>query len=124
MAFDLTVVSMAKQMAHHASSRQSLIAENVANADTVGFRARDLRPFAEVYAERTGQALGGGPARPAAPEAPGFSAAATRPGHAGYDPIGERALVSRPPSSEPQAIAKLGAESTNGNSVSLEDQMA
>lgn len=124
MAFDLTILSMAKQMAHHSSTRQSLVSENVANADTVGFRARDLRPFAEIYAERTGEAVGGGPRRPPSPEAPGFSAAATRPGHAGYDPIGERALIARPPSSEPQVIAKLGAESTNGNTVSIEDQMA
>ncbi|WP_185983602.1 flagellar basal body rod protein FlgB [Aureimonas mangrovi] len=30
------------------ATRQSVIAENVANADTPGFRARDVKPFSEV----------------------------------------------------------------------------
>ena len=36
-------------LAEHASKRHALIAENIANADTPGFKARDLQPFAEIY---------------------------------------------------------------------------
>lgn len=43
------VVQMAQDLARHASARQAEIARNVANADTPGYRARDLAPFDEVY---------------------------------------------------------------------------
>lgn len=47
---DLTVFKTAYAMAVHASQRQAVIAQNVANADTPGFVGRDLVPFQEVYA--------------------------------------------------------------------------
>ena len=34
-------------MAKHAVERQRLIADNIANANTPGFKARDLQPFSE-----------------------------------------------------------------------------
>jgi flagellar basal-body rod protein FlgB len=34
--------------------RQSVLAQNIANADTPGWQARDLRPFADVLADGTG----------------------------------------------------------------------
>lgn len=39
------IFGLASQAAKHAATRQAVIASNVANADTPGFRARDLRPF-------------------------------------------------------------------------------
>lgn len=36
-------------MAGHAEKRHALIAENIANADTPGFKARDLQPFSEIF---------------------------------------------------------------------------
>lgn len=45
MFTDLNVFQMAHAMAVHAGRRQAVIANNVANADTPGFRARDLAAF-------------------------------------------------------------------------------
>jgi flagellar basal-body rod protein FlgB len=94
----LQILSLASALAAHASTRQRLIAENVANADTPGYRARDLADFAASLTA-----------------APGFAARATRPGH--------RAFGADPHGFEPRAQAALGAGTPNGNSVSLEDQM-
>lgn len=103
MTFDLNVLAMARGLAAHAGQRQTLISQNVANADTRRYEARDLKPFADVYA--------GGKAEQA------FAARATRPGHAGFTAAGRE-------EARPYEVAKLGAASPNGNSVSLEDQMA
>ena len=95
---DLNVLNLASALAAHASARQQLVAENVANADTPGYRARDIADFSA--------ALEGQPA---------FAARMTRPGHI---PFG-----AGPHGFEPREQAALGAETPNGNSVSLEDQM-
>lgn len=47
---NLTVFETAHAMAVHAGQRQAVIAQNVANADTPGFVARDLQEFQRVYA--------------------------------------------------------------------------
>lgn len=41
----LTVFKAAYAMARHAGARQAVLAQNLANADTPGYRARDLAPF-------------------------------------------------------------------------------
>lgn len=46
---NLTVFETAHAMASHAGQRQAVIAQNVANADTPGFIARDLPSFQEIY---------------------------------------------------------------------------
>ncbi len=128
MAYDLTLMAMAKGLARHASTRQALVTQNVANADTIGFRARDLRSFSAVYeetmsaqaAQRARVALGSAAdLTPVGPDA--FRATATRPGHAGYAEAGRAGVIPGP---EAQEAALVNAESPNGNSVSLEDQMA
>ena len=43
---DINVLSLASALAAHASARQQVIAENVAHADTPGYRARDIADFA------------------------------------------------------------------------------
>lgn len=49
MFTNLNVFRMAQAMAVHAGQRQAIIAQNVANADTPGYQARDLSPFAENF---------------------------------------------------------------------------
>ena len=51
MYADLKVFGMASAMAAHAGRRQAVIAQNMANADTPGYRARDLPPFSQSYAQ-------------------------------------------------------------------------
>ena len=46
---DLGILKAAAGLARHAAYRQAVIAENIANADTPGFKARDLAPFSEVF---------------------------------------------------------------------------
>ena len=95
---DIDVLKLASALASHASARQQLISENVANADTPGYRARDIADFGSLVEE-----------------GPAFQARVTRPGHMafGADPRGF----------EPRDQTAEGAETPNGNSVSLEDQM-
>lgn len=88
------VLQMARAMAAHAAARQSVIAANVANADTPGYRARHLPGFAEVW------------------EAQHMPMVATRPQHLTG---GNLQAVD--------AIADSAHLSPNGNSVSLEAEM-
>tara|TARA_Y100001936_G_C15731645_1_gene486374 strand:+ start:129 stop:545 length:417 start_codon:yes stop_codon:yes gene_type:complete len=47
---ELNVFKIAYAMATHAGKRQALVSQNVANADTPGYHAKDIKPFKEVYA--------------------------------------------------------------------------
>lgn len=51
----LELTRMAQAMSAHAGARLGLIAQNVANADTPGYKARDLPDFATVW-DRGGDA--------------------------------------------------------------------
>ena len=66
----LEVFAMAQALARHGAARQAVIAQNVANADTPGYRARDAVEFSETYrttrdgglrASRPAHALGAEP---------------------------------------------------------------
>lgn len=94
----IETLRMAKQMAVHAAGRQAVIAANVANADTPGYRAGDLRAFADTYARR-GEAL---------------DLKATRPAHLAATEARVTGSVLHDPSAEP---------SPNGNTVSLETEL-
>ena len=94
---DLAILKMADALARHSSARHSLVSRNIANADTPGFRARDLTPFTEIMAQ--------------ASEGP----RATRPSH--LHNAQTRALEARFDSA-------IGADSPNGNNVALDDQTA
>lgn len=50
MPSDLNLFAIAGAKARHAVLRQARIAENIANADTPGYRARDIEPFAKSIA--------------------------------------------------------------------------
>jgi flagellar basal-body rod protein FlgB len=45
MLSDLSILRVAGALGRYAAHRHSLIAQNVANADTPGYRAVDLEPF-------------------------------------------------------------------------------
>jgi flagellar basal-body rod protein FlgB len=46
---NLEIFRQAQAMSAHAGARQALVAQNVANADTPGYKARDLTNFADSY---------------------------------------------------------------------------
>ena len=48
---DVYLFQLSTQRTAYLSQRQTLIAENVANANTPGFAARDLAPFSAVLAK-------------------------------------------------------------------------
>ena len=69
---NLNVLTLASGLAAHATARQQVISENVAHADTPGYRARDIVDFASTL-----------------DAAPAFTRRTTRPGHIfGADPRG------------------------------------
>lgn len=49
MLNNIKLLDTMSAMAGHAAERHTLIAGNIANADTPGFKAKDLQPFAEVF---------------------------------------------------------------------------
>jgi flagellar basal-body rod protein FlgB len=50
MFTDLNVFKTAHAMAVHAGQRQAIVAQNMANTDTPGFKARDIAPFSQLMA--------------------------------------------------------------------------
>lgn len=50
----LEILQLARGLSAYSGARQSVLAENVANANTPGYRARDLPEFAEAYRSTTG----------------------------------------------------------------------
>jgi len=92
---NLTVIQTSAAMAQHAGARQAIIAANIANADTPGYRAMALPAFAVALRE------GGSPL------------ARTRPGHLGASPLASRA----------EAVESTAEFSPNGNNVSIEQEM-
>lgn len=89
----LEITRMAQALMTHAGGRLALTAQNVAHADTPGYRARDLPDFAATYRD-------------------GMAMTATREGHFGK--------VSDD-SPRPRALS-LPAD-PNGNTVSVEAEM-
>jgi flagellar basal-body rod protein FlgB len=95
----LAVFQGAYAMARHAGARQAVVAQNMANADTPGYRARDITPFSELVTQ-------GGT---------GFAPRRTREGH----------LLEQGDSVDASArtAPEGGPANPNGNSVSLEAEM-
>ncbi len=92
---DLKILQMTSALARHASARHELIAQNIANADTPGYEAKDLEDFATAFARASFEA--------------------SKSGGAG-DPSFEGGFRE-------VALKAKGTESPNENTVSLEDQM-
>jgi flagellar basal-body rod protein FlgB len=93
---DLAILQLADGLARHSAVRHRLVAENVANADTPGYRAQDVTPFDQLV-----------PAE--------FDPRATRPGHLTGQQVQRLTVIND---------SVFGAESPNGNDVSLTDQVA
>lgn len=94
----LDLFQMASAMAAHAGTRQAVVAENIANADTPGYRARDVVPFSDLVSREAG----------------GFHTRATREGH----------LHGQRDSLVPEIVDERGTEANpNGNEVTLEEEM-
>ena len=99
---DMPLLAALRDKMHWHQARQMLLAENVANADTPGYRGRDLKPFEP--AEQVGQRL-----------AMQVSAGAANPM---YIPFGGGSTA------EFSVQRESGFEVTpEGNDVSLEDEM-
>jgi flagellar basal-body rod protein FlgB len=92
---NLELTRMANAMAERAGARMGVIAQNVANADTPGFKAMDLPSFAETYQDSVD------------------AMRATRPGH----------LTADDGARTPIAHRTKGSGAPNGNTVSLEQEM-
>ncbi len=91
----LDLVRMARSLAAHSGARMGVVAANVANADTPGYRARDLPSFAEVFGQ-DGRMH------------------ATRPGHIGSARDASMAAID---------LDRPNHEAPNANTVSLEAEM-
>lgn len=57
MAHPVSLLELSSSMARHAATRHSLVSQNIANADTPGYKAQDVADFADVM---KAQALSGG----------------------------------------------------------------
>ena len=59
MLNDLKLLDTMSAMTRHAAQRHAVIAENIANADTPGYAAKDITPFQDMYkkALRDGSSL-------------------------------------------------------------------
>lgn len=92
----LDLFRVASDLAQHAGARTAMVARNVANADTPGYRASALPAFTEVYRNDSPQAL-----------------RTNRPQHL----AGSGTAVAA------SAMASATEPSPNGNTVSIEEQM-
>lgn len=92
----LDILRTASAMATHATQRQSVIAKNIANADTPGYRAMDLE-------------------RPRLQATSSFRMRSSNPKHLDFD--------TGPAEHLPTKTTPFATSSPNGNNVSLENQM-
>lgn len=103
---DMPLLAMLKQRMSWLSARQNVLAQNVANADTPGYAARDLKPvsFDDIL-----KGASGGPA------ATGGAMRVTDPRHISITPPG---------GSDYTDVASPDTEANpTGNTVSLENEM-
>jgi flagellar basal-body rod protein FlgB len=106
---DIPLFAMLKSRLGYLSDRQRVIAENVANANTPGYKARDLKAFS--FQARVQAAAGGG----SVAATPAGTMAVTDPRH--MQPKGAGSSGAR-------AVKALDSEITlDGNGVVLEDEM-
>ncbi len=97
-ASQIGLFGLAERRLGYLERRQQVLAQNIANADTPGWRPRDLRPFKATLAQTGGTAM-----------------LQTRPNHlAGTGPTSAGDLDT---SARPSALAP------DGNAVSVEDQL-
>ncbi len=98
MFADLNVFKTANALAVHAGQRQAIVAQNVANADTPGFKARDIAPFNKLLST----------------ESSSSGMTASRSSH--LNGIADRGFRW-------ETLTPIGPSDPNGNSVSLEKEI-
>ncbi|HEV2532180.1 flagellar basal body rod protein FlgB [Phenylobacterium sp.] len=101
---DIPLFAMIRGKLGYLSERQKVIAENVANANTPGYKPHELKPFsfqAQVQAQATSAS----------------SMAVTQPGHMTPPHASGSASVAKP------VVTKDSETTLDGNSVVLEDEM-
>lgn len=96
----LTLFKVASALASHAGARQEIVARNIANSETPGYRAQDLPDFGSDY--RAGNAIP--------------TLRTTRSGHL-PDPLNGTAARARAVAGSADDVAP------DGNSVSLQTEM-
>ena len=96
---DLKIFHVARALAQHSGQRQAIIAQNVANSDTPGYKARDMASFHETLADIS--------------LATSSELKATRASHLNFT------------KSHPRIAPQLerGLQEPSGNSVSIEEEM-
>lgn len=95
MIENLKILKMASAMARYAAERHQVLSQNIANADTSGYRAKDLEPFADAFARAD------------------TVKSAHRPGSSTTSANAAFARI----------VDASGVEKPNGNNVSLESQL-
>lgn len=111
---DIPLLAMLKGRLGYLSDRQRVIAENVANSDTPGYKARDLKAFSfEAHVQAaSGSASASGAGSVAA--TPAGVMAVTQPGH----------MQPKDAPMGVKPVKALDSEVTlDGNGVVLEDEM-
>lgn len=93
----IEMMRMARAMGHHVAQRQIVVARNIANADTPGYKAQDLKPFEDSYRN-------------------GSDTPALRTSHPRHLTHEGRLAVTEVATEQAQA-------SPNGNTVALESEM-
>jgi flagellar basal-body rod protein FlgB len=113
---DIPLLAMLKGRLGYLSDRQRVIAENVANSDTPGYKSRDLKAFS--FQAHVQAASGSAPGSPSGTSnvaaTPAGVMAVTQPGH--MQPKG--APMGVKPVKAPDSEVTL-----DGNGVVLEDEM-
>jgi flagellar basal-body rod protein FlgB len=108
MLSGINLFHVAGDRMRYLTERQTVIARNIANADTPGFKAQDLAPFTPVMPTS------------GATSASGSSPLALVQTNAGHLPLEPDAVGSQ---RGVVADATYGGEKPNGNTVSVEEQM-
>lgn len=102
---DIPLLSMLKERMSWLNARQSVLSQNVANGDTPGYVARDLKPLDfEAMLRKSGSAQG----------AFNTTLRTTNPHHIAFSSVTQNFESTASPD---------GEASLNGNSVSLEEEM-
>ncbi|WP_106746741.1 FlgB family protein [Yoonia maritima] len=95
MSNSLDMFQTASAMARHAGARQTMIARNIANADTPGYQTQDVAPFTDAMRSTATEQR------------------ATRPGH----------MTTRTTEFSTATTTTTGEPSPNGNTVAIEDEL-
>lgn len=103
---EIPLFQLADQRLAWLDRRQGLLAQNIANADTPGYRARDLQPFAATLAGKMGAGKMGAGKLALAP-------VQTNPAH----------LAGNPTQVAATGRGAAGERAPDGNAVSLDKQL-